>query len=249
MVIWAVASLEPLAYAGETSVKPVVSSLPPRTIKTTRYDSYAPCFTVTANTLDPLHVVRTAHMGYLAQMCERWGMLPGLKPTLRFYFDDRILPWAQLKHHGVDGFDNNSRNLGAHALLREMLAGQETGDAIEEGQIGYLLSITDPESGLPYNPDVMPRQCALGHGELAKNVTLHYEQTGDPASRLWAERMLTTLRRYAFVRRQDGVGLVAEYHQGGNGGQGGFVVGEPPVTDAKDTTLDGWQHLYVGWNC
>src|SRR5690606_13074151 len=135
--------------------------------------------------------------GYLCQMCEPWGMLPELNPTLRFFFDNRILPWAQLKHHGVDGFDNNNRNLGAHALLRQMLGRDEQIDPVERGQIGYLLGITDPESGLPYNPDGLPRHCALGHGELAKNVMLYYQQTDDPHMKAWAEKILRTLRRYA----------------------------------------------------
>ncbi len=34
---------------------------------------------------------------------------------------------------------------------------------------------------------------------------------------------------------------------GGDGGQGGFVVGEPPVTVAQDPAMVGWQFLLVGW--
>lgn len=237
------------ASFADTGVDDGHASLPARKFAVERYESQPPSFAAAANTLDPLSIVCTARDGYLSQMCEPWGMLPGLTPTLRFYFDDRILPWAQLKHHGVDGFDNNSRNLGAHALLREMLGPSASAKSVEEGQIGYLLGITDPDSGLPYNPDTLPRQCALGHGELAKNVMLYYQQTQDPVMRQWAEKMLRTLRRYAFVHNVDGVGMVAEYHQGGGGGQLGFVVGEPPVESASDTILGGWQHLYVGWNC
>lgn len=220
-----------------------------RRIDTLRIESHPPCFRIDPNTLDPLKLAREAQTGYLAHMCEPWGMLPGLRPTLRFYFDNRLLPWVELKHHGVDGFDNNSRNLGAHALLRDMQIQSGILNATEEGQIGYLLGITDPESGLPYNPDTLPRHCALGHGELAKNVILLYEQTEDPSLHQWAEKMLATLRKYAFVRHISGIGDVAEYHQGGQGGQGGFVVGQPPVAQATDTALDGWQHLYCGWNC
>ncbi|MDO8303401.1 MAG: hypothetical protein Q7T18_09175 [Sedimentisphaerales bacterium] len=232
--------------ADTPSLKPPLAA---REITTKEFANYPPLFTSQAKTLDPVEIVRCARKGYLTNMCEPWGMTQGLKPTLRFYFDDCILPWPQLKHHAVDGFDNNNRNLGAHALLHEMLGKEKDNDAIEEGQIAYLLSITDPDSGLPYNPEALPRQCALGHGELAKNVMLLYEQTGRQWLRTWAQRMLTTLRRYAFVRNLEGVGPIAEYHQGGNGGQGGFVVGEPPVAQTNDLALDGWQHLYVGWNC
>ena len=244
-----VSSLAVLMCFAETESAKTLASLPARQIKVERFESQDPTFATAANTLDPIAIVRTARDGYLSQMCEPWGMLPGLTPTLRFYFDDRILPWTQLKHHGVDGFDNNNRNLGAHALLHEMLGPEEQIGAIERGQIGYLLGITDPESGLPYNPDALPRHCALGHGELAKNVMLYYQQTADPHMKEWAEKILRTLRRYAFVRNVEGVGTVAEYHQGGGGGQLGFNVGEPPVASANDVVLGGWQHLYIGWGC
>lgn len=219
-----------------------------RTITSTGFVSVPPLFARQTRTLDPVALARQAWQGYLGKQPEPWGMLPGGKPTLRFHFDSRALPWPSLQHHKVDGFDNNSRNVGAHALLHAMLSAEKEGDPAEEGQIGYLLSITDPESALPYSPDVLPRQCALGHGELAKNLMLLYEHTGNREWRDWAAKMLVTLRRYAVVRDRPGVGAVAAYCQGHTGGQGGFVVGEPPSTDASDPTLKGWQHLYVGWN-
>src|SRR4051812_7368290 len=98
------------AFGGTESTKGL-APLPARTIVASRFEGHQPVFADKANTMNPVEIVRTARAGYLAQMCEPWGMLRTLKPTLRFYFDDRILPWAQLKHHGVDGFDNNSRNL------------------------------------------------------------------------------------------------------------------------------------------
>ncbi len=221
---------------------------PPRQVTTLEYAESPPLFVTRAKTLDPLAISRNAWNGYLKTMCEPWGMMPGGKPSYRFFFDDRILPWVEMKHHGVDGFDNNNRNLGAHALLREMFGREKLNDPIEEGQLGYLLSITDPEGGLPYPPERLPRHCALGHGELAKNVMLYYEQTKEEWVRDWAEKILRTLRRYAFEREIPDVGMVAEYHQGGGGGQGGFNVGEPPVSTTADLSLDGWQHLYLGWN-
>ena len=222
----------------------------PRQIHTLEMLTLRPLFVMDANTLDPLDIVRKGRAGYLAKCWEPWGMTMGLEPTYRFYFDNRLLPWPELKHHGVDGFDNNSRNLGAHALLHDMLGDEKKNDPIERGQIAYLLSITDPEGGLPYSADGLPRHCALGHGELCKNVILLYEQTGEPWLKDWAAKMLSTLRRYAHVRHLEGVGPVAEYYQGGKGGQGGFNVGEDPVAERPgDLALDGWQHLYNGWNC
>lgn len=221
----------------------------PRQIDTTRCTSYPPLFAIQTNTLDPVDIVRDAWKGYLTKCSEPWGMLPGLKPTYRFWFDNRVLPWPEVKHHVVDGFDNNSRNVGAHAMLREMLGDEKNHDPIEAGQIGYLVTITDPEGGLPYTPDRLPRHCALGHGELAKNVILLYEQTHQPWLKDWAGKMLNTLRRYAHVGHLENVGMVAEYYQGGIGGQGGFNVGEAPVSERpQDPSLEGWQHLYLGWN-
>jgi hypothetical protein len=221
----------------------------PREITTVGLESHAPVFVKQAKTLDPIDIARDAWKGYLTKMCEPWGMLPGGKPTYRFWFNNRVLPWAVLEHHAVDGFDNNNRNLGAHAHLREMLGAEKANDPIEAGQIGYLMSCIDPEGGLAFSPDLMPRHCALGHGELAKNVLLFYEQAREQWLKDWAKKMLDTLRRYAHVSHLEGVGPIAEFWQGGNGGQGGFNVGEPPVSEKpKDVSLEGWQSLYNGFN-
>jgi hypothetical protein len=166
---------------------------------------------------------------------------------MRFHFDNRSLPWPQLKHHTVDGFDNNARNVGAHALLHAMFGEEKKGDLAESGQIGYLLGITDPLSGFAYSPDVLPRECPLGEGEMAKNLMLLYQQTHQKELWEWADRMTKTFRAYAVVSQRPGVGTVAAYCQGGKGGQGGFIVGTPPVRVAKDPTLEGWQYLVVGW--
>ncbi|MBI2843812.1 MAG: hypothetical protein HYX78_10470 [Armatimonadetes bacterium] len=218
-----------------------------REIRAEAFVTSQPLFASRTGTVDPIAVAREAWKGYMTKQSDPWGMMAGGEPTLRYNFDNRALPWPNLKHHGVDGFDNNSRNLGAHALLHEMLGKEKENDPAERGQIGYLLGCTDPESGFPYSPDKLPRHCALGHGELAKNIMLLYEQSGRPQLRDWAERMINTLRCFAVVYDRPGVGKVAAYCQGGNGGQGGFNVGEPPVRETNDPSIGGWQHLYVGW--
>lgn len=245
LVLFALQTLTPSTIANELrSIR--------RTITTLEFLEFAPLFTTSIRTLDPIDIVRKGRMGYLAKCWEPWGMTDGLKPTYRFFFLNEALPWPILKHHGVDGFDNNSRNMGAHALLHDMLGEEKQNDSVETGQLAYLLSITDPESGLPYNAERLPRHCALGHGELAKNIMLLYEQTKEqrPWLKEWAAKMLMTLRRYAHVSELEGVGPIAEYYQGGIGGQGGFDVGSEPVSKRPaDLALDGWQHLYLGWNC
>jgi hypothetical protein len=211
------------------------------------FATYPPLFAKQANTLDPVKMARESWKGYLTKQPDAWGMLPGLQPALRFHFDNRGLPWPNLKHHAVDGFDNNARNVGAHALLHAMLGEEKNSDPAEAGEIGYLLGITDPVSGFAYSPDVLPRECPLGEGEMARNLMLLFQQTGQKELWEWAERMSKTFRAYAVISQRQDVGPVAAYCQGGRGGQGGFIVGEPPVKVAKDPTLEGWQFLYVGW--
>lgn len=237
-------------------VQVVIAALPekakaPRKITTKEYVSYPPVFARKANTLDPIKIVRDARSGYLAKSWEPWGMLPGLKPTYRFWFDNEALPWPELKHHVVDGFDNNNRNMGAHALLREMLGDEKEDDPVEAGHLAYLMTVVDPVSGIPYGSDQVARICSLGHGELCKNMILLYEQTGEQWMKDWVKQMLDTLRAYAHVTDLEGVGPIAEYWQGGMGGQGGFFAGTPPLPvneKPENVALDGWQHLYNGWN-
>lgn len=208
-----------------------------------------PLFCTETKTLDPAAIAAKCWKGYLTLQPDPWGMSGDFKPTLRLHFDDRALPWPSLKHHAVDGFDNNARAVGAHALLHEMFGVEKNNDRAEAGEIAYLLGCVDPESGLAYSPDQLPRQCPLAEGEMARNVLLLYEQTKDPSLLQWAKKMIGTLRRYAMVSQQPGLGEVAYYNQGGGGGQGGFVVGEPPLkTKPADPTLGGWEYMYVGWN-
>jgi hypothetical protein len=109
------------------------------------------------------------------------------QPTLRFHFDSRALPWPSLKHHNVDGFDNNSRNVGAHALLHEMFDQEKNADLSEQNQLAYLVSITDPQTGFAYDAESLPRMCPLGLGELVKNLMLLYQQTRQLARELSLE--------------------------------------------------------------
>jgi len=221
--------------------------VPERRIVVRAEASYPPLFVQQAKTLDPSEIARQCWQGYLSNQPEAWGMTFGLKPTLRFHFDNRALPWPSLKHHGVDGFDNNARNVGAHALLHQMFGAEKKNDPAEAGQLAYLLGCTDPPSGFSYSPDSMIRHCPLGEGEQARNIMLLYQQTGDPARLEWAGKMIKTLRYYAYVEDRPGIGQIAFYRQGGGGGQFGFNVGEAPAKSAADPSLGGWQHLYVGW--
>ena len=218
-----------------------------RTIETKEFLEFPPVFAESTGTIDPKKIARECWDGYLKTQAEPWGMLPGGEPTLRFHFDNRALPWPRLKHHVVDGFDNNARNTGAHALLHHMFGDEKKSCPVERGHVGYLMSITDPTSGFPYSADRMPRHCALGHGELTQNLILYYQNTGREEIRAWVTKMIATLRRFAVVEHIDGIGDVAAYCQGGNGGQGGFDVGSEPVRDTSNTHLGGWQHLYIGW--
>jgi hypothetical protein len=218
-----------------------------RRLVTAAAAAYPPLFASETGTLNPKDIARQCWKGYLTTQPDPWGMTFGKSPTLRFHFDNRALPWPSLKHHGVDGFDNNARNVGAQAMLHEMFGREKENDLAELGEMDYLLGCTDPASGFAYSPDKLPRECPLGEGEMARNLMLLYEQTHQRWLFEWARKMVGTLRRYAITYERPGVGTVAAYCQGGAGGQGGFVVGEPPVRETKDPSLGGWQHLYVGW--
>ncbi len=225
---------------------PVSNGTAEREVIRQEFAVYPPLFTRHTQTVNPKKIARECWMGYLTMQPDPWGLLPDLRPALRFHFDNRALPWPDLKHHKVDGFDNNARNVGAHALLHAMFGEEKRNDPAESGQIGYLLGITDPSSGFAFSPDVLPRVCPLGEGEMAKNLMLLYQQTGQRELFDWAERMTRTFRTYA-VLKQSSAGPVAAFCQGGEGGQGGFIVGDPPVKVAKDPTLGGWQFQVVGW--
>jgi hypothetical protein len=211
------------------------------------YVTAPPLFASQAGTLDPAEIAHKCWKGYLTLQPDPWGMTPDLRPELRFNFDDRLLPWPVLKHHGVDGFDNNARNVGANALLHAIFGDEKKNDPAEAGELAYLLGCTDPASGFSYSPDALPRECPLGEGEQAKNIMLLYQQTKDPRLFEWAQKMMKTFRLYAIEYDRPGIGKVAAFCQGGRGGQGGFIVGTAPVRKTDDPSLQGWQHLYVGW--
>jgi hypothetical protein len=211
------------------------------------YASYSPVFAQTAKTLDPMDVARTAWMGYVENKGDPWGILPDGTPALRLCFDCRALPWSNIKHGPWDGPCDNLRSVGAFGLLYAMFGDEKKEDAVERGQIGYLKGCSDPDTGLAYFSDSLPRNC-FGGGDQARNVLVLYEQTRRKDLRDWAAKMLKAMRYYATVREVAGVGTVAEYNQGDLGGEGGFPAGEPPVKEAKDPTLGGWQYLHTRWN-
>jgi hypothetical protein len=219
----------------------------PRTIETRDVVSLAPTFTTETKTLDPVKVVRRAWKGYLSGQCEPWGMLPDGRPSYRFFFDNRALPWARLKHNPADS-DNNNRNVGAHALLHAMLGAEKKNDPMEAGQIGYLLSITDPQTGLPFCAEALPRGNTIGHGELSKNIMLLYEHTGEEWLREWAQKTLHVFRQLAVVRDRPGVGPTATYFQGGLYPGPNLDLHALPATGTVSPNYGGWLHLMLGWN-
>jgi len=170
-----------------------------------------PLFVQSAGTIDPKEVARVCWKGYLTRQPEEWGMLPGGQPSYRFHFDSRALPWPVLKHHSVDGYDNNNRNVGAHARLHTMFGAAKDNDPAEAGQIAYLLSLTDPQDGIPFDPGGLVKSCAIGHGELAGNVMMMYQATGDPEYRDWAAKMIAAFEQYAGLTNWPNVGPVAYY--------------------------------------
>lgn len=204
--------------------------------------SYPPLFARQAATLDPLDLARESLHGWIARRGIPWGMTPQGTPTLRLSFDCRALPWPSIKQHSADGTDNNMRAVDALALLHAMLGEEMNGNAAEQGILAYLMSCTDPESGIPYCPDSLPRSSAMGHGEHTKNLFLMYQYTGQQPMRDWGLRALGTLERYATVQERPGVGQTATYFQES------FTPGSPPATSAKDPALHGWLYLQVGWN-
>ena len=214
----------------------------PRTIVAKEYLSYPPLFAESANTLDPVDLARESWKGWLSKRGIPWGMQSDLKPTLRLPFDCRALPWPSIKTHSVDGPDNNMRAIGGLALLHHMLGDEFKNDPAEAGIVAYLQWCTDPGTGIPYSPDSMSKNCAIGHGEFSKNLVLMYRYTGKSEWREWAARALKTLRYYAIESDVPGSGKVATYRQGM------FQPGQPRVADSKDTTLGGWLHLALGWN-
>lgn len=153
-----------------------------REIKVLGYEQHEPQFTLSANTLDPAAIAGQGWKGYLSHMGGTWGMTSDLKPMMRLYFDARTLPWASLKPHSVDGFDVNTRNVGAHALLHAMLGTEKADDPVEQEQLAYILSITPGGEGT-----------FVCHGELAENLLELYAQTGRKLYLQWAEKIIREL--------------------------------------------------------
>lgn len=219
-----------------------------RTIETKEIVEFSPTFATETKTLDPVQIVRRAWKGYLSGQSEPWGMLPDGRPSHRFFFDNRALPWARLKHNPADGGDNNNRNVGAHALLHAMLGDEKNNDPIEAGQIGYLLSITDPQTGLPFCAEALPRGNTLGHGELSKNIMLLWEHTGEEWLREWAEKTMHVLRHFSVVRDRPGIGPAATYYSGGVYPGPNLDLHAAPAKGEVTPNYGGWLHLMLGWN-
>jgi hypothetical protein len=233
-----------LASAGPVSDARSSKAIPARErqVVVKGHAAYPPLFAREASTLDPLVMARESWKGWISKRGVPWGMTTDLTPTLRLRFDCRALPWPSIKPHSVDGPDNNMRAVGALALLHAMLGNEMHDDPAEKGILAYLAGCTDPESGIPYSPDSMTRDCAIGHGEHTKNLLLFYQYTGQEPMRDWALKALQTLRHYAVVRQRPDIGATATYLQGN------FAPGAPPASEAKDPALGGWLHLAVGWN-
>jgi hypothetical protein len=220
----------------------------PREIEAKEFIALPPTFATETKTMDLLGIARRAWKGYLSGQCEPWGMLPDGRPSHRFFFDNRALPWARLKHNNVDAPDNNNRNMGAHALLHAMLGDEKKNDPIEAGQVGYLLSMTDPQTGLPFTAEALPRGNTIGNGELSKNIMLLYEHTGEEWLREWAKKTLHVFRQLAYVRDRPGIGPAATYFSGGLYPGPNLDLYAPPATGTTSPTYGGWLHLMLGWN-
>jgi hypothetical protein len=213
----------------------------PRTITNLEFLSYPPAFATSAKTFDPMDLVRESWKGWVSKRGVPWGTSTDFKPTLRLPFDNRALPWPSIKEHSVDGPDNNMRAIGGLALLHAMLGDEIKNDPAEAGIVSYLKWCTDPVSGIPYSPDATQRDCAVGHGEFAKNLLLMYQYTGDTNWLEWANRALHSLRSYAVETNEPDVGEVATYFQGS------FTPGQPRATTG-DPNMGGWLALALGWN-
>lgn len=185
------------AIAAETiNHKPLPFAQPAGSRNVVREDfvSCEPLFVREAKTLDPLDIARVAWNGYVTQKADPWGMTPDLQPMLRYSFDCRALPWPSIKHHNVDGLDNNGRGVGAWARLHALFGKQLESDRVEAGTMAYLASCSNPE-----------QPCG---GEVANNLILLYEYTGHKQWRDWAERGLNAMRRDAVVTNRPGIGPV-----------------------------------------
>src|ERR1700677_1350068 len=212
----------------------------PRQTVWTKPLSYPPLFATATKTLDPADLARLAWHGYVTKKGDLWGLTPDLEPTARLRFDCRALPWPSIKHNPVDGLVNNGRGAGADALLHAMFGPEMDHDAATTGQIAYLASVSDPDSGLAFLTESSGRGCPIAEGEMANNLIMLFRYTGQPGMRGWAEKLVQSLRRYAVEKDWPGVGPMAFYPRGGYG------AGEPPVEEVTDMINPGYYPS--GWN-
>jgi hypothetical protein len=154
-----------------------------------------PLFVKEAATLDPLDIVRVPWTGYVTKKPDPWGLTLELEPTLRYSFNCRALPWPSIKHDPCDGPDNNGRGVGAWSRLHEIFGKHLESDPVEAGTMAYLASCSNPEQG-----------CG---GEVANNLILLYESTGNKKWRDWAKIGLDWMREHTVVTNRPGLGPVA----------------------------------------
>ena len=183
------------AVATKHQPPPFAQPAGPRYVLREDFVNSEPLFVREARTLDPVDIVRVAWKGYVTQRADPWGLAPDLKPTLRYSFNCRALPWPSIKHDPCDGLDNNGRGVGAWARLHALFGKELESDPVEAGTMAYLAYCSNPEQG-----------CG---GEVANNLILLYQYTGRKQWRDWAEIGLNWMRRHTPVTNRPGIGPVA----------------------------------------
>jgi hypothetical protein len=175
----------------------------PRKITVLRYEQHDPLFSRAAKTLDPTAVAQQGWKGYLSKMGSEVEGAAGSPLMFRLHFDSRALPWASIKEASIDGFDVNTRNVGAHAALHAMLGRQKREDPVEAAQLAYIQSL-EPEG----------KGSFIRHGELAENLIDLYHNTGDENYRRWAAKVVRAL--HPPVDSSDPMGGWLHLHVGWN---------------------------------
>ena len=185
-----------------------------RKVRLLGYEENQPLFVETTATVDPVDIVKLASEYVFKEDCELWARAYGLRPTYRPFFDKEALPRPVLRHHPEEMFDVPMRHLGAYAMMHGMFGGRIEDNPVEEGQIRYVLSCLNGELCLPVGTDCFPRaqdgyrSVAFG-GEMAKNVMLLYEHTGQEWIKQWAAIAIQSLRKHLPLRQVDNRTVVA----------------------------------------
>jgi hypothetical protein len=183
--IWRRCAQVLLAIAASSSTPAVAEkAVParPRQERTIELIEAQPQFVSEAHTLDPAEVARDAWRGYLSHMGGPGGEKPELQANARLYFTGRALPWTLLAPSDIDGFDVNTRNVGAHANLHFMLGSEKAADPVEAAQLAYIQSLHPEGEG-----------SFIHHGELAENLIDLYVATEDERTKAWAAKVIGAL--------------------------------------------------------